>query len=217
MPSVSKSNKWFVRVRLSHDVIRKHITEIKGWIDTEQLLCVLHKADREDENEHCHFTLSMTSTLQKQSFDVRIRKVFPDAVGAKYSSKIWDGKDEACSYMFHEQEAEVVAVKGFEDEDLQRFRMINANTQKVIAVAKQKSECKLTNKLVEWVKSTGTQQDLEDIWTHAYTLIRNGDSYHPGEFRLKTMTQTAYVRTCGQDSFELFVRSQFKANFREFN
>jgi len=214
MPSIVRSTMWFLRIRLPHAVIEEHVKKLI-WIDTKRMLCMFHNADQDDPNEHCHIVMELDNNLQKQAFDLRVRKVFPDAVGALYSSKPWDGKDEACSYLFHDVVHKLCYNKGFSDEDIARFKMLNDNVQKVMTVAKQKSECKLTNKLIEWVKETKKPQTLCDIWTQAYKLIRDGDSYHPGEFRLKTMTQTAYARTVDQDSFDLFVRVQYHANFRE--
>lgn len=193
MPSLSKSKCWFVRIDGPHDWHFEKIKEVKQWVDTVRLLGFLHKGEKGD-NPHCHFVIEMSSELQKQSFDARIKKLY-SVSGTNYSSKVWDGGDSACSYMFHESDHTMYVCKGFTLDDLEKFRSLNEATQKVVAINKQKASNKLVDKCYEALKD----EKFDRVKCLLFMLkeIKAGNNYHPGEFMLKRYVEEIEVRMCG--------------------
>lgn len=196
MPSVGTSSSWFVRIDGPHEFLKDKVKVVSGWIDTKRVLGCLHEGDKKD-NPHVHFVIELTRELQKQSFDVRLKKLF-GVSGTSYSSKIWDGGDGACGYMFHESDDSVCINKGFSDEDIERFRELNKATQKVIAVNKEKASGRVVNRVLaeansEWSKA--------DIARKLITMIREGDMYEPGDFMLKRYIEEIYCKSRSQEQF----------------
>lgn len=189
MPSIAKAYNWFVRVDGNHEYLTEKLKAI-NWLDCKKFIAFLHTGSSK-ENPHCHFLMELTSELQKQSFDTRVKKHFNVTKKTEFSSKVWDGEIEALAYMYHEDTVPVVN-KGFESADLDKAKQHNTVVQKVIAVNNEKASNKLLDKLMLKIESTDT---MEDIAGMAVDMIREGISYHPGMFRLKAIVEEAYMKT----------------------
>lgn len=197
MPSINKAYKWFVRVDGNHEFLTNKLKEL-NWLDIKTVLAFLHMGDKQ-ENPHCHFVMELSSELQKQSFDKRIKQLFNIQKKSEYSSKEWDGGIEAIAYMYHEN-TEPIVNKGFEPSLLAKAKEHNAITQKVIAVNKEKASGKLLDKILEKADENST---LENIIEIVYDMIHEGLIYHPGDFKLKSVIQDAYIKTRSKKDWEL--------------
>lgn len=202
MPSVTKSCLWFVRVDGAHDWLREKMKSVLAWIDLVRILGVLHEGEKKD-NLHCHFVVELSSELQKQSFDTRIKKIF-DVKGTAYSSKPWDGDEGACAYMFHESDDgfRILCNKGFSKDDIERFQALNRATQKVIEVNKQKA----SGRVVERVLAEATPEwSKRDIAIKILRMIREGEIYEPGDFMLKRYIEEVYMKSRTNEQFEEYL------------
>lgn len=124
MPSVKKSNRWAVRVDGSEQSLKTCLQDVISWKDTVKCLALAHDG-KTNENPHCHFVIELSTELQKQSFDVRIKKVF-GTEDRNYSSKVWDGDlDGGPSYLFHEETNRILVNKGFTDAEIKEAQLIN--------------------------------------------------------------------------------------------
>lgn len=191
MPSVTKAYKWFVRVDGPHDWVKERMREVLGWVDTLRMLGCVHEGEKKD-NPHCHFVLDLSSELQKQSFDARIKKVFKGVSRSQYSSKPWDGGDAACAYMFHESDDCVCVNKGFTQDDIKRFGALNEATQKVIEVNKGKASGRIVDRVLQEVTPDWSRYDIAK---KMLMLIRDGEFYEPGDFQLKRYIEEVYMKS----------------------
>lgn len=198
MPSVYKSTLWFVRVDGAHDWLREKIKCVLAWVDLVRILGVLHEGEKKD-NLHCHFVVEMSSELQKQSFDMRIKKIF-DVKGSAYSSKPWDGGESACAYMFHESDDgfRMLCNKGFTEDAIERFKELNRATQKVIEVNKQKASGRVVDRVLAEVTPDWTKRDIA---MRILKMIREGDVYEPGDFMLKRYIEEIYSKSRTNEQF----------------
>lgn len=197
MPSINRSKYWFVRVDGNHEYLRERFSAI-NWIDMTKMLVFLHEGETK-ENPHAHFVIELTSDLQKQSFDKRIKQHFNITKKSEYSSKEWDQKIEAIAYMYHENTLPLIN-KGYPLEILNKAKEHNEITQKVIAVNKEKAGNKLLDKLMVKVDENST---LENIIETVYDMIHDGEIYHPGDFKLKSVIQDVYIKTRNKKDWAL--------------
>lgn len=204
MPSVGKAYSWFVRVDGVHEWLKERIKIVQGWVDTTRLLACLHVGEKKD-NPHIHFVIQMSSELQKQSFDVRLKKVFQGITGSSYSSKYWDGQDSACAYMFHESDDSVCANKGFTEDDIERFRALNNATQKVIEVNKAKASGRIVDRVLAEATPDWTRIDIAK---RMLSMIREGEFYEPGDFVLKKYIEEVYMKSRSNAQFSDYLEDR---------
>lgn len=210
MPSVVRSYTWFIRVTMPHELITLHVPQILSWIDLVQILFIGHTSQK--EKEHGHMVLRLSSELQKQSLDVRIKAIF-NVKGADYSSKPWDGADAACGYMFHDEKYVMFANKGFIFEDIKRFQDLNAKTQAVIAVNKEKGGNKNVEAVLEIFKDC--EPTRTEIAKEFLRRVREGMMYDPGDWKLRSMTEEILMKLCkGEDEFDKYCHGRLANIFR---
>jgi len=201
MPTVARSALWFIRITLSHQILKEKCPTVLGWVDLKRVLFIGHVGNK-TEKEHGHMLLELSTTLQKQSLDVRLKSLF-GVKGADYSSKPWDGADSAGAYMYHDTNYNTMASKGFTPDDIQKFITLNDATQKVIAVNKEKG----TNKNVDAVLAIflGEAPTRREIGLEFIRRIRNGDMYDPGDWKLKSLIEEVVMRLCRTEAeFETY-------------
>lgn len=202
MPSTVKETKWFVRVDSPHEHIRNKMKEILGWIGIVKLLAVLHNGEKGD-NPHVHFVMELKEELQKQSLDVRIKKLFGVSGRGSYSSKPWDGGDGACSYMFHESDDmdNIVTSKGFTETDVKKFKELNKKTQEVIAINKEKASGRVVERILSIAQPEWTRLD---IGYEILRRVREGEIYEPGDFQLRKYIEEIYMKMRTDEEFESY-------------
>lgn len=213
MASTTRSDKWFARVTVPHAFAKSEMSKILSWLDLKTILVATHVGER-NEGEHIHLVVALTSNLQKQSFDVRLKTIYGVKGNAFYSSKPWDGNDSACSYLFHDPNVEVIANKGYTEQDLERFRKLNADVQKVIAVNKDRASNRHVEKLVEWCGDQGQNVTDFQIYREIMRRVREGEMYYPGDYNLKKMVTEVVIRILTPEQFDSFIREKYDSLFR---
>lgn len=188
MPSVKRSYQWFVRVDYPRDEVSRKVKQVAEWIDLKTALAVFH-VGQSGENPHFHMILTLTTELQKQSVDVRFKNLF-NVKGSQFSSKVWDGKAGAGSYLFHEETDDIIFNKGYSKEHIDEFKRLNQEVKKVIEINKERGTNKMTQKLIEKLEPNSTR---EVIFYAILDAIRNGDMYHPG-FRMSALVDEIYIK-----------------------
>jgi len=198
MPSVGKSSKWFIRITSPWEHIKSKVATILGWIDYDSMMIGYHHGDKRGA-PHAHICLVMKSELQKQSIDVRCKKLF-DVSGAQYSSKIWDGDKKAMSYLYHDAKGEVANNMNLTEEELNELTQLNGEIQKVVAVNKARA----SHKVVEYVMSKAILGwSRHDIGECILRAVAHGEFYDPGDFALERYINEIELKLAKDNKHEL--------------
>jgi len=193
MPSVARSNKWFFRVTVPHEFAVAQKNRLLEWIDLKTLLVATHVGDK-NENPHIHGVVELTSTLQKQSFDVRVKQIYGVKGNEFYSSKQWDGADGACSYLFHEETAQIIINRGYSEQDIERFKKLNDDVQKVVALNKDRASHRHVDKIIQKMNESGKKWTRMEILEEFVKRIRDGEMYDPGDYMLKRYIEELMIK-----------------------
>jgi len=169
--------------------------------DYTKVLCVKHKGDKKIPNEHFHMTV--LTQVNPQAFRKRMLKIFDKGKGNGHMSIVpWDGRPEANSYMFHEEqkgEQSIVPVcnKGYSSEDLKCFSEMNEKIQIEIKLASEKASYKLIHMVYTNLKGRKmpTRQIAEEILLTAYRT----KLYVPNDFKLKDFADEVQWMLCEHD------------------
>lgn len=205
MPNIKASNSFFCRISYQHAELEGPLNALAAWVDMAKVIVATHKGDKED-NEHIHMCIELSTTIQKQSFDVRLKKLFNLAGGNKdFSTKIWDKSLDACSYLFHEPDAVVVLNRGHTDEDIALYKRMNERVQTIVKQNKEAGANKSINRIIELV---GIDCTHDQILHAIHDDVRAGKMYHPG-FRLVAMVEEIYIKTRSDTSYERFKEVHF--------
>lgn len=108
--------------------------------DYTKVLCVAHKGTSDDPNPHYHLVIE--TNVKDKAFWKRMTHLFNKGKGNEHAShKPWDGKLEACSYMFHEEDdnANIIISKGFSDDNILSIKALNKEVKERIDNAKRGS------------------------------------------------------------------------------
>jgi len=206
MPSVTLSQMWFCRIDGAKEYLAEKIKLVANWVDTLQVLAAHHVGDKK-ENPHCHFVIKLSSNIQKQSFDTRFKKVFTPDKKSSWSTKVWDGAPAACSYLFHEDTADVLVNKGFSDDEIASFKKLNSDTKKVIEVNKERGAKRVVERVLEAMG--GDTWDKMKIFATLCDYIREGSMYEPGDFMLKRYVEEIYCRSLSADEYKVYVSDRY--------
>lgn len=199
-----KGTCWFVRSDGSEEFLRQKCGELATWIDVKAVLAVYHVGGSK-ENPHCHAVVETTSEIQKQSWDIRIKKVFGIEKKSQYSTKLWDGiRDSgASSYLFHENTAVILVNKGWSSDEIDVAKATNEAVQKVVAVNKQRASTKLVDKALEHFANQHATRS--EILKFMLLECRDGDSYYPGTFMLKKYVEEVQLKLTDKSNFQQFL------------
>lgn len=109
--------------------------------DFECIIGVKHVGTSK-ENPHYHLVIQ-TKCLH-QAFRFRLRKIFDAGKGNGHMSiKPWDGKQEAISYLFHEDPNAVLVIKhNVSDEAINSAKALNQRIQEDVVKSKEKASWK---------------------------------------------------------------------------
>lgn len=189
------ADKWFVRVTLPHQAIEALILSNKvSFLDHKRWLVVSHVGAK-TEKEHVHCLVELSEPLQKQTVDKRYKRIF-GVSGADYSSKQWDGDmgAGAGSYLFHDAAAVIMEQRGFTDEEVDEFRRLNADVQKVIEVNKQRASGRCVERILNKIVDSGEEWTKERIAGQLLDDIKEGVMYEPGDYVLKRYIEEIYTK-----------------------
>lgn len=196
MPSVKRSTKWFIRVDYPRSALQEKVNKILSWIDLEKALGVFH-VGKSGENPHFHMILTLKSELQKQSLDVRFKTLF-EVKGSQYSSKVWDGAAGAGSYLFHENTDDIVVNRGYLKADIEEFKRLNQEVQKVVELNKERGTSKSIQRIIDALPDN---PDRKQIFYKIMDEIREGNMYHPG-FRLSAIVDEIFIKKCSDANWQ---------------
>lgn len=214
MPSINRSNKWFARVTVPNEFAKAKISDMLRWPDLERLLVATHMGSR-DENPHIHLVITLTSELQKQSFDVRLKKLYGVTGNGQYSSKQWDGDDAACSYLFHEETAEIICNRGYTESDIERYKKLNADVQKVVEINKSRASHRHVDRIIEKMNQSGRTWSRRDILQEFVQRIKDGEMYDPGDFMLKRYIEEIMIKQlCTPGEMDAYVHDRYYSLYR---
>lgn len=186
----AKSTHWFVRITYPHAELSNKLMMFPTMSD--QYLIVSHVGEKNDR-EHIHIAIVLLQECTKQTLDNRLKKIFP-VKGSDYSSKIWDGKTEALSYMFHDANHKVVSFLGYTEEDLHEYRELNAKVQAVVEINKQRAPGRKVDGLVEKFRNDVDISSRYDIGMEVIRMIQAGEMYEPGDWKLKAIIEEVYMK-----------------------
>ena len=194
MPSVVRSKTWFVRIDYPLEHQADKLKVVQGWVDCELILAASHEG-KSDENPHFHACIRLSSELQKQSFDARLKSLFNWKKGSDYSTKVWDGNIDgagAGSYLFHEPKAIVVCNKGVTAAQIANLQELNKKVQEVVAVNKERGTKKSVQRIIDKVAQDCGHSDIANVMLRE---IRDGEMYHPGDYRFPQVVEEIYIKT----------------------
>lgn len=196
----------------------KRIQELND-VEYTHIIAVKHNGD---DKENPHFHIVIKTQVKAQAFRVRMKKLFPEGKGnAHMSIKPWDGNEDACSYLFHEDGVNANSyVKGWTSDDVNRFQQRNIKVKDEVEKAKGKASYKLEEDAYN-VLSALPNPPRDDI-SIAKCVVRcafDNDKYVPNDWLLKSIVSRIQFRLCGgnveeEDSFiDFYVRRVFKKDF----
>lgn len=214
MPSIAKSNTWFVRIDGAEEHLREKVIQLSAW--TSVCLAVFHLG-KKGEHPHVHFVCKTTTELQKQSWDVKIKKIFGVVKAHNYSSKVWDGNldtEGAGTYLFHESEdSPILCSKGVDPTQLDSLRQQAKIINKVIDANREKAETKIPAKvLADWYLQGKPDWTEMDLVTRLCEMARDGVCYLPkGDFQWKAYIEEIKLKMCETpQQFNKFVNDTYQ-------
>lgn len=199
-----RSNMWFFRITAPWEHIKSKVPDMMGWIDYSGCVIGYHEPDKEDPARHAHVCIVLRSTLQKQSFDSRIKKLFDVAGNAQFCNKVWDGNlgKGAVSYMFHDPKAEIQNHIGMTDEQMATAKYANDIIQEQIKEAKEKSSHKVIDYVMNKISESG-KMDKYEILHCIIKAVYDRQFYYPGDFQLSKYIDEIMIRQTMGDEKEL--------------
>lgn len=216
MPSVGKSDKWFVRVDGPQEFLLEKCCLLA--IQCIQLISVFHKGQK-GENPHCHMLVHTQGELQKQSWDVKLKKLFSVSKD-QYSSKHWDGRlieEGAGTYLFHESvESPILCKKGIKEEEIQRLKELSLIVNKVVEANRQKAETKIPAKVIEkWNNDNKPEWHDKQIVRIICEMAQQGECYLPKtDWQWKAYIEEIKLKMCITPAdFDNFVSGTYQRLF----
>ena len=198
------STMWWIRITAPHEHIKAKVPAVKGWIDYSCSMIAYHSGDTEVENPHCHIALKMTSSLQKQSLDVRIKKLF-DVAGSQYSCVPWDGDKQVLRYCYHEQaegkSSEVLHdMKDLTPADVEQLRSESKIITKAVNEAKATAGFKVIDYVLDKIKSSGTKMEAYEIGWEIQKVVFKGLFHEPGDYNMEKYINEILCRQCENET-----------------
>lgn len=212
MPSAARSDKWFFRVTLPHDVVKimlQQALHTVKLIDMTRMLVVGHNADKEEKRAHVHGLFELSKVLQKQSIDVRLKSIF-GVSGSDYSSKPWDGGMEhgAGSYMYHDPSAIEIFNKGFTDAQIARFRECNQQVQEVVEENKSRASGRCVERTLKLIKDSNRSWTRAEIAMKLLEDVRDDKMYECGDFVMRKYIEEIYMKQLEKDMWLTYANAR---------
>lgn len=172
------STQWYTRVTIPHILGKPIIKQLAESIDVSGCVVAFHTG-RKTKEQHIHIAFIMLKAIQKQSIDKRLQKLFGISGAGKYSNKAWDGKDEALSYFYHDDEEVIYynlpELKAREPQILE----LSKKYKEIVAQAKGKASMKCVESIIDQAKRNNTTYSTSQIVRKIYEGVRQGTWYPP--------------------------------------
>lgn len=197
-----RSDRWFVRVTAPYEHTKSKYAELKSQVDVVCSAIGYHVGSKTGK-AHCHIVLHLRQQPQKQSLDVRLKKLF-DVKGADYSSKIWDGSHKVLSYLYHDKNGSVEVNMPLTDEQKAEITRTAEVYETIVEQAKTKSSGRIVDNILaemgdeDWSQSRIIDAILDGV--HAGKWHKPGDFQivnYVDEIRLKVKDEASWTRNKG--------------------
>lgn len=199
----TKSKLWYLHVDGEESYLRESCKLFAQGLDVISFIAAYHVGSKKD-NPHIHACIEIASEIQKQSFAVRVKAIFPRIkTGNDYSLKVWDGNktgEGAVSYLFHDpgvNKDNLIAVKNFTDEDIEGAIKANKAVQAIVEINSERASTKLVDKAYEAFK--GQCPTKHTILYFMLKACREGENYYPGSYLLKKYVEEVEVKLTESD------------------
>jgi len=173
-----KSTKWFVRVTAPWEHIEAKYKVLRDRIDHKSSAIGYHIGSKTGK-AHCHIVLELVTELQKQSLDVKLKKLF-DVKGSDYSSKVWDGSKKTLSYLYHDKAGKVEINMPLSDEEKKEVENLVVVYDEIVTTAKAKASYKCVDVVLEAIKESGKLWSPREIARYIFSGVRGGLWHPPG-------------------------------------
>lgn len=173
-----RSAKWFVRVTAPWEHIEAKYKLMREWLDHKCSAIGYHIGSKTGK-AHAHIAIEMSVDLQKQSFDVRLKKLF-DVKGSDYSSKVWDGCKKALSYLYHDKAGKVEINMALSDDEKKEVENLVVVYDEIVTTAKAKASYKCVDIVLEAIKESGKLWSVREIARYIFSGVREGKWHPPG-------------------------------------
>lgn len=194
----TRSKFWFVRVDGEEKNLKESCEVLSSGLDVVSFIAAYHTGST-GTNPHIHACIEIASEVQKQSFAVRLKAIFPRIKERNdYSLEVWDGNksgEGAVSYLFHDDgvsEDSLIGVKGFTSDEIRGAIQANKAVQAVVAINKERASTKLVDKTYEAFK--GQCPTKFTILKYMLEKCREGENYYPGSYLLKKYVEEVELR-----------------------
>lgn len=216
MPQLDRSDKWFARISLPHQILKEKVRQL-DWIDVKRLIVVTHVGEK-TEVQHCHFCVELKTgnTLQKQSLLARINRVYGVKGNGQVSAKSWDGNSDACSYLFHDPVAEIIYNRGYTDDEIEQFKKRNELVQKVVEENKKRASGRCVTRALAAITAGELDRDCYAIAKYIFRLIRDGEMYECGDFMVKRYVEEIISKSLDGEDWHRYAESRARKLYGEY-
>jgi len=206
------SNQWFVRIDGEESFLRQQCEAMAKELSTTIFHAVYHVGAR-GENPHVHFIHMHVKPVQKQSYDLIIKKRF-NVAGTSYSTKVWDGLYEgAGSYLYHESnDSPVMGSAGLEEIHINAMKEHATKWRAIIVEKKKKASVGLVQHGLEYF-SESPPDNLYQVWLEMHRIQRREAIYYPGPHVMKKFTIEVYSKVCTEYQWDLYAAEEFERVF----
>jgi len=203
------SQRWFIRITADEKHIVNRMLEWTHSIhgSTIQRQLMVSHIGMKTEKYHVHMLVELKTILQKQSVDKTFKKMF-EVSGADYSSKVWDGEmgAGAGSYLFHDPQHRIILNVGFTDAEIDHFKQINEEVQKVIVINKQRASGRAVERILNQIVDSQINWTREQICMVLLKDIKEGSMYEPGDFVLRRFIEEIYGKQFTGDNWDKYAK-----------
>jgi len=163
--------------------------------------------------------ITMLGEVQKQSYALRIKRVF-EVVDRAYALDVWDGRRAeygAVSYLFHEEGAPIICKKGWKPEEIAEAQRIAVTANIAIAESKERASSKLVDRAIKhfealkFLEEGGAPPTKMAITKFMFEAVHKGEAYYPGEFKMKQYIEEVEIKTT--DNLNNLIYYFYQRNF----
>lgn len=206
MPATVKSDKWYIRLTAPWTYIEERLPKMKELIWYGGCMVGYHKGDKQG-TPHAHIALKMKQTLQKQSVDTALRRVFGLEGRSVYSSKVWDGDHKALAYLYHDKDGRVENYMGLSEQEIDDLRRANDIVQVAVKAAKERASHRILDYVIERYDPYWTRIEIAHC---ILTAVARGEFHDPGDFMLERYVNEVELRCATKETLEEVITSRLR-------
>lgn len=199
------SSEWFVRITAPWDHIEVKYKSLLEYIDVKETAIGYHIGTKTGK-AHAHIAIRMLKGLQKQSLDLRLKKLF-DVKGSDYSSKVWDGSYKVLSYLYHDTNGKVVINMPLTPEQQTEVNNLVTVYNEIVTTAKSKATYKCVDHVLEAIADSKTIWSTSDIVRYIMVGVRQGRWHPPGKFQLEKYVDEIRIKQGSDDDAHAVIDS----------